>query len=739
MGCCGGETTSPLPARRVGDVARHARERYAYGPPESKSQREPLRYDPTFKGPLAKRSCTDIICLLIFIIFLCGWGFVAYFAYQHGDLNRLLVPSDSSGLRCGVDSEVLHKPYLLFFDLSKCADPKVPLTGCPTPQVCVEKCPSEKFEWRFDECNSGNFALHKSKLICDIKINMDDVRTCSDIEMLMSAQRCAKWYLNSQPFSRRCIPSDTDAIINITTSGIDQSELIQAIQNLELFSKVHGLGQMVVEDIIDTWPLVLGALVGSMIVCLIFIAIMRWLAAPVIWFSIFGVMALLGTGVYFSYLKYDYLKDNAPERAPPTTNISALLESYLLMKETWLYMLIALAVLLIVIVLAIIILRKRIVIAVALVKEGSKAVSSITSTVFFPIFPWLFQVAVIGFAVLCGLYLASIGTEVYKVSGMNTTKTCICTGKTYVDGEICNPIEFNQFCKNTAFSNNKARSDLCIDAACHFIQIQNPTIVNYFHGINIFGFFWTVFFISAFGEMVLAATFATWYWTFKKSEVPFFALTSGLSRTICYHLGTLAFGSFIIAVCRIIRVMLEWVHQKCKKYDNEVTRAILCIFRCLFWLLEKFLRFLNRNAYIMCAIHGKNFCASAGDAFNLLMRNCLRVVALDQVTSFLFFLSKLLISLGMGTLMYFYLSLEYSQLDLHYNLVPSIIVVIGTYLIACVFFSVYSMAVETLFLCFLEDSERNDGTPEKPYFMSKQLKKILGKHNKLNDSENQRF
>lgn len=31
----------------------------------------------------------------------------------------------------------------------------------------------------------------------------------------------------------------------------------------------------------------------------------------------------------------------------------------------------------------------------------------------------------------------------------------------------------------------------------------------------------------------------------------------------------------------------------------------------------------------------------------------------------------------------------------------------------------------------VEDCERNDGTPEKPYFMSKQLMKILGKRNKL--------
>ncbi len=35
------------------------------------------------------------------------------------------------------------------------------------------------------------------------------------------------------------------------------------------------------------------------------------------------------------------------------------------------------------------------------------------------------------------------------------------------------------------------------------------------------------------------------------------------------------------------------------------------------------------------------------------------------------------------------------------------------------FFGVYSMAVDTLFLCFLEDLERNDGTPERPYYMSK--------------------
>lgn len=167
-----------------------------------------------------------------------------------------------------------------------------------------------------------------------------------------------------------------------------------------------------------------------------------------------------------------------------------------------------------------------------------------------------------------------------------------------------------------------------------------------------------------------------------------------------YHLGTVAFGSLIITICRVIRVILEFIDQKLKRYDNEVTKCLLCCCKCFFWCLEKFLRFLNKNAYIMCAIHGKAFCTSARDAFNLLMRNFLRVIALDKVTEFLFFLTKVLITVGMGAATYFYFTNQQFGVQLHYVQVPVVIVMIGTYLIASVFFGVYSMAVDTLFMCF---------------------------------------
>lgn len=333
--------------------------------------------------------------------------------------------------------------------------------------------------------------------------------------------------------------------------------------------------------------------------------------------------------------------------------------------------------------------------------------------------PWVLQIATIAFAISVALLLISVGDQQFQVVGKVDDSSCVCSGPaaSYVDGSACDPKIFANNCHNTAAdsTSNGAFAMLrnilidaddagtpCAKAACFYKTINQPTVVPYFHAVNVVGFFWLVFFISAFGEMVLAAVFATWYWSFHKSNVPFFTLTRAVGRTVRYHLGTLAFGSLILTICRLIRVVLAWIQTKLKAYDNVVTRAILCCMQCFFWCLEKFLMFLNKNAYIMCAIHGKNFCSSARDAFELLMRNMLRVFALDQVTGFLFFMAKVLVTLGMGASMYFYLDSDRMGQQLNYMVVPAVVVMVGTYLISSVFFGVYSMAVDTLFLCFCE-------------------------------------
>lgn len=257
----------------------------------------------------------------------------------------------------------------------------------------------------------------------------------------------------------------------------------------------------------------------------------------------------------------------------------------------------------------------------------------------------------------------------------------------------------------------------------------------------LFMFFWLMNFVVAFGQIVLAGAFASYYWAFEKpKDIPAFPLTASVWRAIRYHLGSLAFGSLIIAIIKMIRVALEYLDYKLKDSENPVAKFLLKCLKCFFWCLEKFMKFLNRNAYILIAVYGKNFCTSAKDAFFLILRNVVRAVVLDKITDFVLFLSKLMVTAAVGAGAYYWFSQQISlfasyQPTLNYYITPIVIVVIGTYLITCCFFSVYTMAVDTLFLCFLEDLEKHDGTPEKPYFMSKGLMQILGKKNKFKEPE----
>ncbi|KAF7236335.1 Choline transporter-like protein 2 [Varanus komodoensis] len=107
----------------------------------------------------------------------------------------------------------------------------------------------------------------------------------------------------------------------------------------------------------------------------------------------------------------------------------------------------------------------------------------------------------------------------------------------------------------------------------------------------------------------------------------------------------------------------------------------------------------------LIAIYGTNFCTSARNAFFLLMRNIVRVAVLDKVTDFLLFLGKLLIVGSVGILAFFFFTQRIKLIQdtappLNYYWVPILTVIVGSYLIAHGFFSVYAMCVDTLFLCF---------------------------------------
>lgn len=330
--------------------------------------------------------------------------------------------------------------------------------------------------------------------------------------------------------------------------------------------------------------------------------------------------------------------------------------------------------------------------------------------------------AIIVYFIVAGLYLISIGNQNFVITEKLADGNCQCAPwLNYTKGALCDPKKFSYYCKEN--------DEYCTSLSCNLVNVTSPSIMKILYIIHITGFLWSYLFITALGEMILSATFATWYWTFRKANIPWFTITVSTWRTIRYHLGTVAFGSLLITICQLFKLLLKFLYNQSVRQDpmfGTITRCCYTCSQCLVSCLEKFLKFMNRNAYIICAINGKGLCASAGEALSLLMRNVLRTVVLNNIVDLLLFLGKILVTCVMiaATWWYFKFSKYYVN-DNEFWWVPVIFVGIGSYLVASVFFSVYSTAVSTIFLCVLDDCERHDGTREKPYYMSRKLAKIL--------------
>ncbi|KAK1798978.1 hypothetical protein P4O66_007248, partial [Electrophorus voltai] len=695
------------------------------------------KFDPDFKGPIHNRGCTDILCCLIFFLALLGYFAVGILAWTQGDPRKLIYPTDSTGQFCGqIGTPLEKKPFLFYFNIMKCASPLVLLEfQCPTTQICVESCPNQFL------------TLVKAKLSTEatryyFQFCKEGANLNLSVPEILKNRMCPAMVIPSKPFTRRCLPAletkgGVVVIGNKTTFvygdiNLNATDLLEASKNSNLVVEARQVAMKIFEDYTESWPWILLGLVIAMLVSLLFIILLRLLAGVMVWVIITMVIAVIGYGILHCYMQYDSLKGQ------PGANITIKdlglqtdFSVYLHLQQTWLAFMIILCIVEVVVIITLIFLRKRLIISIALLKEASRAISHMMSSLFYPVLTFALLCLVIAYWAITAVYppqsfLSTSNEPVYKVFN---------TSECEYSRDTCDPKTFNG-------SNISAR---CPDAECLFAFYGGET---YYHKYlilvqfyNLFLFFWCANFVMALGQVTLAGAFASYYWAFTKpDDIPASPICYSLSRALRYHTGSLAFGSLILSIVQVVRVILEYLEDHLKDAENGFAKFLLSCMKCCFWCLEKCIKFLNRNAYIMIAIYGKNFCTSARDAFFLLMRNVVRVVVLDSVTDFLLFLGKLLIVGIVGICSFFFFTqrikpMEEAAPSLNYYWVPILTVVLGSYLIAHGFFSVYAMCVDTLFLCFCEDLERNDGSSDRPYLMSPELHEILAMSKPADDTD----
>ncbi|XP_048198190.1 choline transporter-like protein 2 isoform X1 [Perognathus longimembris pacificus] len=681
----------------------------------------PQKYDPTFKGPIYNRGCTDVICCVILLLAIVGYVAVGIVAWTHGDPRKVIYPTDSRGEFCGQKgTKNANKPFLFYFNIVKCASPLVLLEfQCPTPQICVEQCP-DRYLTFLKAHNSKDFEYYKQFCVPGFENNKGVTEVLRD-------GNCPAVLTPSKPLAQRCFPAihahkGVLMVGNETTyeDGLgfrkNITELVEGAKKANGVLEARQLAMRIFEDYTVSWYWIVIGLVIAMVLSLLFIILLRFLAGIMVWVMVVMVILVLGYGIFHCYMEYSRLCGEAgSDMSLVDLGFQTDLRVYLHLRQTWMAFMIILSILEVIIILLLIFLRKRILIAIALIKEASRAVGYVMCSMLYPLVTFFLLCLCIAYWASTAVFLSTSNEAVYKIFD---DASCPLVGKT------CDP---------QSFPLNESR--LCPNGRCQFAFYGGES--GYHRALlglqifNAFMFFWLANFVLALGQVTLAGAFASYYWALRKpDDMPAFPLFSAFGRALRYHTGSLAFGALILAIVQIIRVMLEYLDQRLKAAENKFAKFLMTCLKCCFWCLEKFIKFLNRNAYIMIAIYGTNFCTSAKNAFFLLMRNIIRVAVLDKVTDFLFLLGKLLIVGSVGILAFFFFThririVQDTAPPLNYYWVPILTVIVGSYLIAHGFFSVYGMCVDTLFLCFCEDLERNDGSQERPYFMSPELRDIL--------------
>ena len=121
--------------------------------------------------------------------------------------------------------------------------------------------------------------------------------------------------------------------------------------------------------------------------------------------------------------------------------------------------------------------------------------------------------------------------------------------------------------------------------------------------------FYVIAFFEALASFIYASTACIWYFeqggTEKDVRRP---VCRSVYRAFRYHLGSLAFGSLIIAITRFIMAIVAYLRYQLENSGgsgNVVSKCYKCILSCVICCLgcfEKCMEFINRHAYIMVSL-----------------------------------------------------------------------------------------------------------------------------------------
>jgi choline transporter-like protein 2/4/5 len=138
-------------------------------------------------------------------------------------------------------------------------------------------------------------------------------------------------------------------------------------------------------------------------------------------------------------------------------------------------------------------------------------------------------------------------------------------------------------------------------------DIEWDSTTRYAWWYHLFALFYINAFLNAYNQFVLASSACIWYFEHRIEGGPDRPVRKSFWRAIRYHLGSIAFGSLIVAIIRFLMAVIEYFKQKLDStgIGEKAGRVYKCLLSCCQCCLEcvaRLVEFINKHAYIQVII-----------------------------------------------------------------------------------------------------------------------------------------
>jgi hypothetical protein len=248
----------------------------------------------------------------------------------------------------------------------------------------------------------------------------------------------------------------------------------------------------------------------------------------------------------------------------------------------------------------------------------------------------------------------------------------------------------------------------------------------------IFMWFWLSCYVTALYQFAMSYATADYYYSLPQRgdddhDAAPCSVLGGYCVGAFHHTGSLAFGSFIIAVFAMIQRCLEYIDKS--NPNNPCVRCIVCIFWCMCTCFKSCAEFINKNAYISMAITGSGFCSSAMRALEVIGKKVGAIFVLAQASYFFQILGILVITALSGLVAHLCTQLPVFTDPTSSQFLPNPIIVVVVscvvaFAMAKIFMDVLDMVSATLVFCFAIDGNPNR-SPEAVKFAVGEVEKNM--------------